>query len=113
MKGKIILVPFPFDDLSLTKVRPAVALTEPIGSFRHVVIAFITSQVPDEMFDTDLLIEASDSDFNSTGLRVTSVLRLHRICTVTTTLFQRELGELSPRLQAAMEAKIRKLFAFS
>ncbi len=28
-KGKVVLVPFPFDDLSSTKVRPAVCLTEP------------------------------------------------------------------------------------
>jgi hypothetical protein len=26
MKGKVVLVPFPFDDLSTTKVRPAVCL---------------------------------------------------------------------------------------
>ncbi len=30
-KGKVVLVPFPFDDLSATKVRRAVCLTEPIG----------------------------------------------------------------------------------
>ena len=30
-KGKIVFVPFPFDDLSSTKVRPAVCLTNPIG----------------------------------------------------------------------------------
>ena len=29
--GKVVLVPFPFDDLSATKLRPAVCLTEPIG----------------------------------------------------------------------------------
>jgi hypothetical protein len=26
-KGKVVLVPFPFDDLSATKVRPAFCLT--------------------------------------------------------------------------------------
>jgi len=31
-KGKVVLVPFPFDDLSATKVRPAVCLTNPIES---------------------------------------------------------------------------------
>lgn len=30
-KGKVVLVPFPFDDLMMAKVRPAVCLTEPIG----------------------------------------------------------------------------------
>ena len=28
-KGKVVLVPFPFDDLSSAKVRPAVCLMEP------------------------------------------------------------------------------------
>jgi mRNA interferase MazF len=29
--GRVVLIPFPFDDLSGAKVRPAVCLTEPIG----------------------------------------------------------------------------------
>jgi len=28
-RGKVVLVPFPFDDLSAAKVRPAVCLTDP------------------------------------------------------------------------------------
>ena len=55
-RGKIVLVPFPFDDLSTTKVRPAVCLTEPTGPQRHVVLAFITSQAPDKLLDSDVLL---------------------------------------------------------
>ena len=44
-KSKVVLVPFPFDDLSATKVRPAVCLTEPIGPHRHVILAFIQALV--------------------------------------------------------------------
>jgi len=35
-RGKVVLVPFPFDNLSTTKVRPAVCLTDPIGPHRHI-----------------------------------------------------------------------------
>lgn len=28
-KGKVVLVPFPFDDLTADKVRPALCLTDP------------------------------------------------------------------------------------
>ncbi len=45
-RGKVVLVPFPFDDLSTTKVCPAVCLTNPIGPHRHVVLAFISSRIP-------------------------------------------------------------------
>jgi len=36
MRGKVVLVPFPFDDLSTTKVRPAVCLTDLIGTHDRV-----------------------------------------------------------------------------
>lgn len=39
MKYKIVLVPFPFDDLSATKVRPAICLTDSISAYQHVVAA--------------------------------------------------------------------------
>ena len=39
MKGKIVLIPFPFTNLTITKLRPALALLE---SEKDVVVAFIT-----------------------------------------------------------------------
>ncbi|MCD4810837.1 MAG: hypothetical protein K8R17_13190 [Methanosarcinales archaeon] len=56
MKGKIVLVPFPFDDLSTTKVRPAVCLTYPISPHRHVIMAFISSWMPVDQLETDLIL---------------------------------------------------------
>ncbi|MBI3757929.1 MAG: type II toxin-antitoxin system PemK/MazF family toxin [Deltaproteobacteria bacterium] len=110
MKGKIVLVPFPFDDLSGEKVRPAVCLTNPVGPHHHVVLAFLTSRLPPALLDTDLVVDARHADFPTTGLRVSSTLRLHRLMTVTTSLIQRELGEMSPALWAEIVSKLRQLF---
>jgi hypothetical protein len=77
-KGKLVLVPFPFDDFSATKVRPALCLTDPIGSFRHVVLAFLTSQPVAPLLDTDLELEPSHPDFPTTGLNGRGTIRLHR-----------------------------------
>lgn len=109
-RGKVVLVPFPFDDFSTTKVRPAVCLTDPIGPYRHVVLAFITSQIPADLLDSDVVLDSSDEDFACTGLRVTSTIRLHRLMTVTTALIQRELGELPPHVQDEVRDRLRKLF---
>ena len=57
MKGKVVLVPFPFDDLSTTKVRPAVCLTDPVGPHCHVIIAFISSRTPTNLLETDLILK--------------------------------------------------------
>ncbi len=74
MKYKVVLVPFPFDDLSSSKVRPAVCLTEPIGPHRHIILAFITSRIPVTPLATDIVIDSHDPDFALTGLRVSSTL---------------------------------------
>ena len=110
IKGKVILVPFPFDDISTTKVRPAVCLTDPIGKHRHVILAFISSRKPSDLLESDIVLDASDTDFKTTGLRVSSTLRLHRLMTVTSSLFRRELGVLSIRQQNEVNNKLLKLF---
>ncbi len=109
-KGKVVLVPFPFDDLSATKVRPAVCLSNPLGVHRHVILAFITSRVTASLASSDIVLDANEPDFPSTGLRVSSTLRLHRLMTVTTSIVQRELGVLPPRVQAQVNARLRDLF---
>lgn len=91
-------------------MRPAVCLTDPIGPHRLVVLAFITSRATDNPLPTDLVLDAGDSGFSSTGLRVSSTLQLHRLMTATTSLIQRELGQLATRTQAEVEDRLRRLF---
>ena len=107
---KVVLVPFPFDDLSASKVRPAVCLTDPIGPHRHVVLAFITSHLLTNLLATDLVLDASQVGFAATGLRVSSTLQLHRLMTATTALILRELGALPPQIQTQVSERLRKLF---
>jgi len=42
MKGKIVLVPFPFTDLTASKLRPALIIHE---GEKDVIVAFISSKV--------------------------------------------------------------------
>jgi len=110
LKGKVVLVPFPFDDLSTNKMRPAVCLARPIGLHHHIVLAFISSQIPKDPLDTDIILESSQDGFATTGLRVSSTLRLHRIMTISDEMIQRELGELTPRMQSEVSKRLKLLF---
>ena len=110
MKYKVVLVPFPFDDLSSAKVQPVVCLTEPVGEHKHVVLAFITSRVPDNPLSTDLIIAEKDKDFSVTGLRVSSTLQLHRMMTVASSVIVRELGTLPTSMQKNVEGRLKLLF---
>ena len=108
--GKVVLVPFPLDDLSAVKLRPALCLTDPTGPHQHTVLAFITSVAPKDLEDTDFFLDTGDPDFQQTGLRVSSTVRLHRLLTVSATLIVRELGTLSAIHMNPVNERLRKLF---
>jgi mRNA interferase MazF len=110
IKNKIVLVPFPFDDFSESKVRPALCLTSEIGKYNHVIIAFISSKMPDDLIDSDVLIRKQSKEFIGTGLAVDSVIRLHKMITIPKSIIKRQLGEISNSLQVEISAKIRLLF---
>ncbi len=110
MKYKIVLVPFPFDDLTANKVRPAVCLTDEIKPHSHIVLAFITSRISASSSATDFVIDKSDADFATTGLKVSSTICLHRLMTITKSIILRELGELSSLQQTEIDNRLRKLF---
>ncbi|RDC64303.1 type II toxin-antitoxin system PemK/MazF family toxin [Adhaeribacter pallidiroseus] len=110
IRGKIVLVPFPFDDFSGTKVRPAICLTNEIGFYNHIVIAFISSQVPDIFDQSDFILEKTDKDFATTGLTVRSVIKLHRLVTIPKNLIKRQLGTLPSKWQMAIDKNLKVLF---
>ncbi|MGQ9691216.1 MAG: type II toxin-antitoxin system PemK/MazF family toxin [Thermoproteota archaeon] len=92
MKGKIVLVPFPFTDLTTVKFRPALVLFE---GERDVVVAFISSRIPQELKLTDFLIEKTHPDFKSTGLKMDSVIKLDKVATLLKDLIAGEIGEIA------------------
>jgi mRNA interferase MazF len=109
MKGKVVLVNFPFDDLSSTKVRPAVCLTNPIGTNQHIILALITSRIPHSLLDTDIVIDTSHPDFMMSGLHKPSTIRLDHIITLRKSIIKRELGTLSSEMQVQIADILCKL----
>lgn len=110
IKNKIVLVPFPFDNLTTTKVRLVVCLTDKIGPHNHVVVAFITSQVLVDLMDTNIVVDSDNKDFQKTGLKVSSTIWLHRLMTISKSIIRRELGQLSKDHQSQIDERLIKLF---
>ncbi len=86
-KGDIIVVPFPFTDLSGAKLRPSVVL---IDSNQDIVVAFITSQLKRK---TEAAISIKSSEIN--GLKCDSFLRLDKITTLDKEIVVGRLGSLT------------------
>ncbi|MEM9904152.1 MAG: type II toxin-antitoxin system PemK/MazF family toxin [Cyanobacteria bacterium P01_D01_bin.44] len=101
-KGNIVLVPFPFTDLSQTKLRPAIILwVAPNGN--NITLCFISSQNLNRLTDDEFLIEAEAPEFAQTGLKVASKARVSRLVTLESRLLRRRLGNLGPDLMQRLD----------
>ena len=110
IKYSIVLVPFPFDDFSSSKLRPALCLTSEIGIYQHIVIAFISSKIPENIIESDFVIEKNSSFWDGTGLQVDSVIRLHKIVTIPKYLIKRKLGIINESVINIVSNKLIQLF---
>ena len=81
-QGDVVLVPFPFTDLSATKQRPALVLSpERLNKIRpDLVLAAISSQVPTVLDEDEILL--STSELGAAGLPKPSIIKLGKIFTI-------------------------------
>lgn len=93
-KGDVVLAPFPFTDLSQTKLRPAVVLWVSATGSNDVTICFISSQNLTNLKPEEFLIQDSDAEFADTGLKFSSKVIVSRIVTLDRTMITRRLGKL-------------------
>ena len=94
--GQVVLVPFPFSDLSRTKMRPAIVLAE---SGRD---DWILCQVTSNPYGDERAITLVDKDFQTGSLRVTSFARPGKLFTANASLISETVGILK-------KATIKKL----
>src|SRR4051794_10042161 len=105
-RGEGVLTRFPFTDLTGSSVRPALIVSQgPIG--QDFVLAGISSVVRGALASTDLRVDAAHPGFPLTGLRVTSVIRLHKLAAVEQSVIVRRLGHVGPQLQAEVDKLLR------
>jgi mRNA interferase MazF len=73
LRGDVLLVPFPFSDLSATKVRPAVVVSSPAyhSAEPDLIMAAITSNVAAATGPMDYVLQ----DWQTAGLRYPSALK--------------------------------------
>jgi len=109
MKAKIVLVHFPFTDLSGSKLRPALVIHE---GEQDVIVAFISSEIPSSIQESDLLITKDHPAFRSTGLKISSVIKFDKIATLSKTLIEGEIGKVLPGLADECNTIMHQFFRF-
>lgn len=102
--GAVVLVRFPFSDLSQTKVRPAVVLAD-VGRGDRIL-----RQVTSRPYGDATAVTLAQSDFVSGGLRITSHARPGKLFTANRDLIDSEAAVLTPQaLTRIIDALVRIL----
>jgi mRNA interferase MazF len=91
-QGDIVVVDFPFSDVSQTKKRPAIVLSNQlINQTGDYILVMITSQVRYDGFSLPLL----PTDFVGTPLPLASFVRVHKVFLLNESLIQRKFSAVS------------------
>ncbi len=88
VKGDVVVVPFPFSDLTQAKRRPALVITELEGD--DLILCQITSQ----SIKDNYVILLDDKDFETGGLKQSSNIRPNRIFTSDRHIILYKVGKL-------------------
>ena len=100
--GDIILLSFPFADVTTAKRRPALVLLD--TEDEDIIVARITSQIVRTPFDVELV------EWQQADLLLPSVVRVHKVATIENCLIERKLGTLTESDWAKVRAVIQHLW---
>ena len=89
VKGDIVVVPFPFSDLTNSKRRPALVITELAGD--DVILCQITSRNLNDKYS----IELNSNDFQTGSLNQDSNIRPNRVFTADSHIILYKVGNLN------------------
>ena len=88
-KGSVVLVPYPFSDLSRTKLRPAVVLADVSED------DFILCQITTKPYGARQLVEISHKLNDQSGLRSLSYARTEKLFTSHESIIVEKIGVLA------------------
>ena len=106
-RGDIVIVPFPFTDLSESKNRPAIVISNSkVNKKPDVVLAQITSNVQHDEFSFEL--KDADVTYSLEGY---SEVRCHKIFTASKDIIKKKISSLKSTKQVELFNQITSLLS--
>jgi mRNA interferase MazF len=105
VKGDVVTLPFPFSDLSATKRRPALVISDPLGD--DVILCQITASRSDTYS-----VELRRTDFATGSLtQDPSYIRPNKIFTAETRIIEKKIGTINPGKYREVLEKIVRIIS--
>jgi mRNA interferase MazF len=93
--GQVVLFQFPQTDLEKGKLRPALLLGKLPGEYDDWLICMISSQTRQYIAGFDEIVKEDDEDFEQSGFKVASVIRVGRLAVISGEILLGAIGEIS------------------
>ncbi len=106
IKGDIVVLPFPFSDLSSSKRRPALVMANLMGD--DIILCQVTSQFVKD----DYAIALNNSGFEKGSLNKPSNIRPNRLFTADKNIVIRKLGTVKPEIFKRVVDKLFKIIKY-
>lgn len=109
-RGDVVLIPFPFTDLSATKTRPAVVVSSAVyQSVRpDLLLAYVSSQISQAVSPIDYILR----DWQQAGLLKPSFVR-PKVAAIEPALIVHQVGQLSERDMDEVDRRLRTAMALT
>jgi mRNA interferase MazF len=92
--GQVALVPFPRVDLTPGKPRPVLLLARVPGPYEDWLACMFSTKLHQAVQGFDEVINTNGSDFERSGLKVASVIRVARLAVVSEDMLVGRIGEI-------------------
>jgi mRNA interferase MazF len=100
VKGDVVVVPFPFSDLTNAKRRPALVVAELTRN--DLILCSISSQMTSDLYTTSI----TDNDFKTGSLSRTSYIKSNRVFTANEKIIAYRADALIPAKTNEVIAKL-------
>jgi mRNA interferase MazF len=109
-RGDVVLIPFPFTDLTSSKRRPALIISSEVFNSTHddVIVIGITSQIPARLSEDEFLIPATA--LSAAGLPKASLVKLSKVVTLHQQLIVKRLGAIPESVLAEVRERVQNQF---
>lgn len=108
--GQVGLVPFPQVDLTAGKPRPVLLLARVPGPYEDWLVSMFSTKLHQAVQGFDEVINTNASDFEQSGLKVSTVIRVARLAVVSEDMLVGRIGEIGEerlrRIQRTLAAWI-------
>ena len=91
VKGDVVVLPFPFSDLSASKKRPALVIAPLDGD--DIILCQITSQARID----DYSVILNNSDFKQGSLNLTSIIKPNKLFTADKSIIHYKIGSIKDK----------------